>query len=445
MKYFATCLGLFLAAAASAQTVRFETSQGNIDVTLRPDVAPLTVANFLRYANRGAYNNSFVHRSVAGFIWQGGGFTFVNGQPVPIQEDAPVRNEYRLSNTRGTIAMAKLGSGPNTATNQWFFNLSNNNAANLNNQNGGFTVFGTVADTASLAIMDRIAAIPVYDVGSPFDTIPLVNITQSSTSIRAENLVLIRSITLLTPTIAANGIISASNFGGGAVAARGSYIEIYGTLLASTTRGWATADFTEGRAPTTLEGVSVTIGGKPAFVNYVSPGQINVQVPADVDTGSVPVVVTSRGQASEPVSLEIRERQPGLLAPASFKAGDKQYVAALRTGGGFVGNGTVPNVPNAPAVAGETLTFYGVGFGPVTEGSPIAGQIAQGQTSVSVPVEFEIGGMRAQASYAGLAPNLVGVYQFNVVVPAGVPSGDQPLLVTVDGQPIGQSLVIPVQ
>ena len=444
MKFFAFCLGLLLAVAAPAQTVRFETSQGNIDVTLRPDVAPLTVANFLAYANRGAYNNSFVHRSVSGFIWQGGGYTFNNGQVAEIRSDPPVRNEYRLSNTRGTIAMAKLGNDPNSATNQWFFNLSNNNAANLNNQNGGFTVFGQVADTASLTIMDRIAAIPVFNAGSPFDTIPLVN--PSGNTIRAENLVLIRSITLLTPTIAANGIISASNFGGGAVAARGSYIEIYGTLLAGTTRGWATADFTEGRAPTTLEGVSVTIGGKPAFVNYISPGQINVQVPADVDIGSVPVIVTSRGQASAPVALEIRERQPGLLAPASFKVGDKQYAAALHAvGGGLVGNGTVPNVPNAPAVAGETLTFYGVGFGPVTEGSPIAGQIAQGQTSVSVPVEFEIGGMRAQVSYGGLAPNLVGVYQFNVVVPPGVPSGDQALRVTVDGQPISQSLVIPVQ
>lgn len=444
MKYFAICLGLFCAAAAPAQTVRFNTSQGNIDVILLPESAPLTVANFLNYVNKGAYNDSFVHRSVAGFIWQGGGYTYRNNQLAEIPSDPPVRNEYRISNTRGTIAMAKLGDNPNSATNQWFFNLSNNNASNLNNQNGGFTVFGRVADTASLAIMDRIANIPVYNAGSPFDTIPLVNPTGNT--ITAANLVLIRSITILTPTIAGSGVIAASNFGGGSVAARGSYIEIYGTNLASATRGWATADFTEGRAPTTLEGVSVTVGGKPAFVNYVSPGQINVQVPADVELGEMPVVVTTRGQASEPVNLEIRERQPSLLAPASFKIGENHYAAAVHASdGGLVGNGTVPNVPNAPAVPGETLTFYGLGFGPVTEGSPIAGQIAQGQTSISVPVEFEIGGLRAQTSYAGLAPNLVGVYQFNVVVPSGTPSGDQPLRVTVDGQPISQSLVIPVQ
>ena len=320
MKYFAVCLGiLFLAGASSAQTVRFGTSQGNIDVILLPESAPLTVANFLKYVNRGAYNNSFVHRSVAGFIWQGGGYTFNNGQveeiPTP---DGTVRNEYRISNTRGTIAMAKLGSGPDTASNQWFFNLSNNNAANLNNQNGGFTVFGRVADTTSLTIMDRIGALPVFNAGSPFDSIPLVN-PSSTGPIMASNLVLIRSITILTPTIAANGVISASNFGGGAVAARGSYVEIYGTLLSGTTRGWARADFSEGRAPTTLENVSVTIGGKPAFVNYVSPGQVNVQVPADVDLGSVPVVITSRGTASEPAMLEVKERQPGIARSCFFQ------------------------------------------------------------------------------------------------------------------------------
>ena len=108
---------------------------------LLPNVAPLTVQNFLNYVNKGAYNNSFFHRSVANFVVQGGGFQWVNGAAQAIPSDKPVKNEYSASNIRGTLAMAKVGGDPDSATNQWFFNTINN-ASNLNNNNGGFTVFG---------------------------------------------------------------------------------------------------------------------------------------------------------------------------------------------------------------------------------------------------------------------------------------------------------------
>ena len=124
-----------LPAALLCQTpssmVRFHTNFGDIDVTLLPNSAPRTVTNFLNYVNRGAYNNSLIHRSVAGFIIQGGGYQFINRVPREIASDPPVVNEFSVSNTRGTIAMAKLGSSPNSATNQWFFNLADN-SRNLN-------------------------------------------------------------------------------------------------------------------------------------------------------------------------------------------------------------------------------------------------------------------------------------------------------------------------
>ena len=91
-------------------------------------------------------------------------------------------NEYRVSNTRGTIAMAKLGDNPNSATNQWFFNLANN-AGNLNNQNGGFTVFGRIVNSSGLAIMDRIAAVRVPNppiVAQPLDQMPLIGYPNGS-------------------------------------------------------------------------------------------------------------------------------------------------------------------------------------------------------------------------------------------------------------------------
>ncbi len=143
----------------SGPTVRMSTTLGEIDIQLFRDAAPATVENFLNYVRRGAYNNSIIHRSVPGFIIQGGGVGFSGNTFFSLPADPPVVNEFRVSNTRGTIAMAKLGNNPNSATNQWFFNLGDN-STNLNNQNGGFTVFGRIL--RGLDIMDQIAAVATY-------------------------------------------------------------------------------------------------------------------------------------------------------------------------------------------------------------------------------------------------------------------------------------------
>lgn len=203
------------AASAPAQTgsdltVRLSTSLGNIDLVLFPESAPVTVENFLNYVRRGAYDNSIIHRSVPGFVIQGGGFTFNAGVFPAIPIDPPIRNEFRVSNTRGTIAMAKLGNNPNSATSQWFFNLADN-SQNLNFQNGGFTVFGRVA--AGLDIMDQIAAVPIFRLNNGALTdVPLRNY-QSGQPVSEANLVFVRSATILngppstlaTPSVTTNG------------------------------------------------------------------------------------------------------------------------------------------------------------------------------------------------------------------------------------------------
>ncbi|MBZ2178193.1 MAG: peptidylprolyl isomerase [Acidobacteria bacterium] len=431
------------AQLATGPTVRFNTSLGEIDVLLLPGSAPATVQNFLNYVRRGTYNNSIFHRSVPGFIIQGGGFTFSSGTFRALAADPPVRNEFRTSNSRGTIAMAKLGNNPNSATNQWFFNLANN-ASNLDNQNGGFTVFGRI--TNGLANMDRIAATPVFRLNSAELTdIPLLNF-RSGQTVTESNVVFVRSITILdetpVPEISPNGVISAGNFGGMPFAAPGSYIEIYGNNLAGdVSRGWNTADFAAGAAPQTLENVRVTAGGQLAFVNFVSKNQINVQLPASLPVGgNVDIVVTNRNEQSAAYSLPVRALAPGLLAPASFKVGDKQFVATVRsTDGSFV-------TAAAPAKPGELLLFYGVGFGPVNPATvPIAGRVVEVAATVTAPVVFEFGAEKAEVIYAGLAGGLVGVYQFNVRVPAGVPDGDTVLKVSVNGEATGQNLFIPVR
>jgi peptidyl-prolyl cis-trans isomerase A (cyclophilin A) len=149
--------------------VRLDTPAGPINIELFDRQAPRTVANFLNYVTDGKYANSIFHRSVPNFVLQGGGFTF-NTNPSRldmIPEDPAVMNEpdpVNRSNLRGTLAMAKKGGDPNSATDQFFFNLGNN-SANLDNQNGGFTVFAKVVGPADQQVVDALAAIPTQNEG----------------------------------------------------------------------------------------------------------------------------------------------------------------------------------------------------------------------------------------------------------------------------------------
>jgi cyclophilin family peptidyl-prolyl cis-trans isomerase len=178
---------LCTATAAYASDVTIHTPLGDIEVHLFDEQTPATVANFLKYVNDGSYNSSFIHRSVPGFVIQGGGFAFKDDKAVAIAEEPPVINEPGISNLRGTIAMAKLPDQPNSATNQWFFNLKDN-SAELDSQNGGFTVFGEVS--SGMNVVDAIAALKVWNAGAPFGELPLINFTNTG-PIRAENLVLL--------------------------------------------------------------------------------------------------------------------------------------------------------------------------------------------------------------------------------------------------------------
>ncbi len=202
-------LSLLLAVSvASADTlVTFDTNVGSFQVQLFADT-PVTTANFLNYATTGRYDNTMIHRSVPGFIIQGGGYTYTDevGYPEQIPADPAIVNEFNHSNVRGTIAMAKLGGDPNSATSEWFFNLADN-SGNLDTQNSGFTVFGQVIGDG-MNVIDAIAAMEVVDAGgSPFDTLPIHDYSGTG-YLSAANLVIVNSITV-TPepaTLALLGI-----------------------------------------------------------------------------------------------------------------------------------------------------------------------------------------------------------------------------------------------
>ena len=197
--------------------VRLTTVLGAIDVALFGQQKPITVTNFLNYLDQGRYfkidptngqlASSFVHRSVPGFVIQGGGYIGTVDPANPanllvteVLQFPPIQNEPGISNKRGTIAMAKLAGDPNSATSECFINLADNGGPpnNLDTQNGGYTVFGKVVNNG-MTVVDAIAALPIYNAGGPpFDSIPLRDYI-SPNPIRVPNLVSVPGFSHISP------------------------------------------------------------------------------------------------------------------------------------------------------------------------------------------------------------------------------------------------------
>ncbi|OPZ26062.1 MAG: Peptidyl-prolyl cis-trans isomerase A precursor [Lentisphaerae bacterium ADurb.BinA184] len=168
------------------------------DVALYDGQTPLSVANLVKYITDGDYNGTFVHRSMSGFIIQGGGYKLANNAIESVPADAAVPNEPKRSNLRGTIAMAKLGGNPDSATSEWFFNLADN-TANLDFQNGGFTAFGEII--AGLDTVDAIAALPTVNLGGALTDLPVHDYTEGG-GVNGDHLVWVDSASvLLSPSL----------------------------------------------------------------------------------------------------------------------------------------------------------------------------------------------------------------------------------------------------
>ena len=161
------------AARASDPVVVIKTSMGDITLQLDPAHSPKTVANFLSYVDKKAYDGTIFHRVIPGFMVQGGGF---KPDMSEISYDAPVANEAvasGLKNLRGTISMART-SDPDSATAQFFLNLVDNAMLDPNEQGPGYTVFGKITD--GLDVIDKIAQVPTTTVG-PNENVPVTPVT----------------------------------------------------------------------------------------------------------------------------------------------------------------------------------------------------------------------------------------------------------------------------
>ena len=184
--------------------VQMSTTQGEIIVELYRSKAPLTVANFLNYVDTNRYDNSFFHRLVKDFVIQGGGYFVetVNNQSTikVIPNFGTVVNEFGESNKRGTIAMAKVEGDPDSATSEWFFNLEDN-SGNLDQQNGGFTVFGKVFDSSLSVLNDQLNGLrsrPTISLnlgnGIEFSNLPIIADLGERQSVNLGDLVLLPSV-----------------------------------------------------------------------------------------------------------------------------------------------------------------------------------------------------------------------------------------------------------
>ena len=243
----------------------------------------------------------------------------------------------------------------------------------------------------------------------------------------------------LAPSIAPGGIVPIDS--SASTIQPGEWVSIYGVNLASASAFWT------GNFPTSLGGTNVTIDGRQAYLWYVSPNQINLQVPNDSATGSVTVVVTTpNGTASSTVTL-------AQFAP-SFYLLDTKHVAGniqRSNGSGAYGGGsydiigptgTALGYATVAAKAGDSVELFGGGFGP-TSPPVAAGAIFSGAASTTNPVILRINNVSVIPSFAGLSA--AGLYQINFTVPAGIGTGDFSLVAAVGGASTQPGVVISLQ
>jgi uncharacterized protein (TIGR03437 family) len=352
-----------------------------------------------------------------------------------------------ILDANGTVVLTPHGDG-GAATLAGFgavYGLAVDGTGNIYVCDSPFTVGGRVRVITPGGVINTIAGGSTSNPTSPSAPATDVSIAPYGVALGSGGNIYVSDpngpVWLLTPSsapvfplpsaVAAN---SASAFlGAGGVSssfAVGGWMEIYGSYLASDARSWAAADFNGANAPTSLDGTSVTIGGQTAFISYISAAQINAQLPSTVGTGAQPLVITTANGPSSTYAVTVKAEVPALLSTPAFKINGYQYAVALFPDGVtyVLPAGAIPGVASRPAQQGDTITLYGTGFGPTTPNVP-AGQIVQTDNSLMLPLTVSVGSQTAVVAYAGLAPGVVGLYQFNVVVPK-IPSGSSTLEIT---------------
>ena len=212
-----------------------------------------------------------------------------------------------------------------------------------------------------------------------------------------------------TPSISANGVVNAASLAAGVTA--NSWITILGANLSPDTNDWSSS-VVNGKLPTSLDGVSVSVGGMPAYVYYVSPGQINALAP-DVPPGPVTVTVTNPSGTSAPVNSTA-----GIYGPAFFPWPGSQAVATRPDYTLVARPGTFPAAATTAAKPGEVIVLWGTGFGPTSPAATpgVSTPASQVYSTATLPA-VTLGGTTLQVLGAALTPGSAGLYQIAVQLP----------------------------
>jgi uncharacterized protein (TIGR03437 family) len=242
-----------------------------------------------------------------------------------------------------------------------------------------------------------------------------------------------------TPAVSSGGVLNGASFATGQPVAPGSLVSIFGTNLASTSSAATSVPLS-----TSLGGVKVTFNNIAAPLNYVSGGQINAQMPFEL-TGSstAQVVVTNNGTASAPQSLQVASIAPGVFALGGGQAvayGNSDYMFAAPAG-------SIPGLTTHPAkiLDPQTLVILATGLGPVSPS--IADGVGDPTTihnTTTMPVVM-VGNVAAQVVFSGILPGFPGVYQINIIIQSGTPTGNAiPLQIQMGGITTSNSTTIAV-
>ena len=224
--------------------------------------------------------------------------------------------------------------------------------------------------------------------------------------------------TLGNPVITA--IVNDASFTAGPIFP-GAWIAIFGTGLAPAgdSRLWNPAtEIVNGKLPISLDGTSVTVNGKPASVEFISPTQVNIQPPDDTAAGPVQVVLSASGSSSS-FTVNYAAYGPGLFGSSA------PYIVAQHADNSYV-------TPSSPARPGEVVVLWGTGFGPANPPVP-SGQVFSGANPLADKPTVTIGGQPAPVDFAGVVG--AGLVQINVHIPASINNGDAAVVATVQSVP----------
>ena len=233
------------------------------------------------------------------------------------------------------------------------------------------------------------------------------------------------STTPPAPAISANGVVNGASFQPGVVA--NSWVTIQGTGLAPKTDDWSNF-IVNGVLPTSVDGVSVTMGGKLAYVDFLSPGQLNVLAP-DIPAGPINVTVTTAGGPSATFATTASAYGPAFfLWPSNQVVATRQDYSYAAKAGTFAGATTVPAKP------GDVIILWATGFGPTMPAAPLGVSVpaSGGYPTASAPT-VKVNNTPAIVYGAALAPGSAGLYQIAIQVPSTLADGDWPIQATIGG------------